>query len=266
MSALTKLKWDLARFGLTPGQIVHNIVHRDELPAPFMLNSIPKSGTHLMERIFSLHPDVHRKLVRKLFHKNLERHGGFAHQAEALRRGQYLLCHFPWDPEIAETLDRLGMKSVLIVRDPRAIFASEAHYILRNKKHEYHDKVAGGTFEDALDFCLKYRLANEDPSYIDTARRFKGWLAHPSTIITKYEQLVAGSQEARMAEIARLFAHFGLRNDDTLVRSILDQSIFSTSLTFRKADPYGWKRELSPEWIEKVTELMPTFSDFGYEV
>ncbi|KHK90018.1 sulfotransferase domain-containing protein [Novosphingobium malaysiense] len=266
MSFISKLQWDLERFGLTPRQVAHNIVHSRELPAPFMLNSIPKSGTHLLERIFSLHPDVRRKLVRKLFHKNLDRYGGFERQANSLRGGQYLLCHLPWDLGIGRALDGKGMKSVLIVRDPRAIFASEAHYIIRNEHHEHHHMVPSGKFEDALDFCLAYRQANEDPTYIDTALRFKGWLSHPGTIITKYETLVAGTRDARIAEIGRLFGHFGLRYDDRLLEAILDRSVFSTSLTFRKADPYSWKRELPQGWAEKITTLMPTFRDFGYEV
>jgi len=46
---LRRFAWDLERFGLTPGKLVAHVINRTE-PRVVVI-SVPKAGTHLVERI-----------------------------------------------------------------------------------------------------------------------------------------------------------------------------------------------------------------------
>ena len=61
---LTRAWWDLQRFGLTPDKLPRR-VHNPQAPPVFLI-SIPKSGTHLLERALCLHPLLYRRLERTL--------------------------------------------------------------------------------------------------------------------------------------------------------------------------------------------------------
>ena len=62
---LSKTWWDLKRFGMTPDKIWRRR-GRPDLPKIFCV-SVPKSGTHLLERVLCLHPRLYRKFMSTLF-------------------------------------------------------------------------------------------------------------------------------------------------------------------------------------------------------
>ncbi len=90
--------WDLERFGLTPRKWAARR-QRAQLPRVTVV-SIPKAGTHLVERALCLHPQLYRPLLPTLGPRNVERFGGLGRIVEGLGPGAVLISHLPYSEEV----------------------------------------------------------------------------------------------------------------------------------------------------------------------
>src|SRR3954468_24326538 len=91
--------WTLQRFGLSPTKAPRRVLNRTE-PRVFV-DSVPKSGTHLLERALCLHPRLYRALVPTLHEANMRDRGGFEAIVGRLRPGQILVAHLDYQPELS---------------------------------------------------------------------------------------------------------------------------------------------------------------------
>ena len=71
---VSRQAWTLERFGLSPGKLPKRLSDQGA-PRVFCV-SIPKSGTHLLERALCLHPALYRKLVPTISGANVAKFGG----------------------------------------------------------------------------------------------------------------------------------------------------------------------------------------------
>src|SRR5207237_5238920 len=89
-------RWTLRRFGLTPGKLVRRASDRDA-PRVFCV-SIPKAGTHLLERALCLHPRLYRKLLPTVADDNIGRWCGFDNLLRRIRPGEVVASHLRFAP------------------------------------------------------------------------------------------------------------------------------------------------------------------------
>ena len=113
---VSRQAWTLERFGLSPGKLPKRLSDQGA-PRVFCV-SIPKSGTHLLERALCLHPALYRKLVPTISGANI----GEVRRAALARRenppGQVVVSHLRHSEPDERTLDERGRARALHGAEP----------------------------------------------------------------------------------------------------------------------------------------------------
>ena len=226
-------------------------------PRCVLLNSLPKSGTHL------LHPI--------LLSLGLKDHQGFfastppltmrvkseAKACQAVQRimpNELFSAHMFFDSAIEKALIESETPSVFIYRDPRAVFVSELNYVQRmNRWHKYHGVLGALDSEDEAFQLLLNGLPDADfffPSFRERVSPYMGWIQSDSTFALTFEDLIAGDPrpvcEQLINYLRGLDSRFGDDSDipaqATLMANQLDSK---SSHTYTGLDPDRWQYQLS---------------------
>jgi len=240
------------------------------LPAPRVFaNSFPKGGTHLLSALLG-------ELPRMMFSgvhcaagdvtggadrpepDNMD-WGGLRRTLGRVNRGQFMTAHFPYVEGLAQELDRLGYRSLLILRDPRDVVVSAQHYVTKMTAHDLHRR-----------FTEQYRTADEriaatiagfpadeygrgQDSIAERLERYLPWLSTPGVLVVRFEDLIGaaggGSSERQDAAVEAVGRHVdrALRPDQ--VRAVAGRVWSDKSSTFREGRIGGWRDKLTPEQI-----------------
>jgi hypothetical protein len=242
-------RWTFERFGLTPSKLWRRAADRSA-PRVFCV-SIPKAGTHLLERALCLHPRMYRKLLPTVSDENIAKYGGFERLLRRIRPGEVVASHLRFAPTYPNVLRGSRVSGVFLVRDPHDIVVSQVHYVSKRADHRLHE-----AFEERADAREKLRLAiagDRDrgaPSIGDRLDYFAGWL-EAGCLVLRFEDLVGagggGDAQRQRTAIASLFDHVGLPADDATVEAIAGELFSSESPTFRKGSAGGWRSAFDPE-------------------
>ena len=98
------------------------------------VTSIPKSGTHLVERCLRLMPGMHHS--GRLLMARQGRHRDVQDAEPILQRlgtGCFVMAHIPFSEERRAILDRLHYRLVLMIRDPRDLVVSQYIFLGRSQ-------------------------------------------------------------------------------------------------------------------------------------
>jgi len=242
--------WTAQRFGLTPRKLVSR-VSATGLPKVLCV-SLPKAGTHLVERAVCLHPRLYRRMLRTLNPQNVGP-DGIGGVLSRLRPGQVVLAHLPFDPAYPELLRSEGIETLFVVRDPRDIAVSLAHFIGGRGDHPLHF-----AYSARPDLRSRIELAilgdpvarPPAPSLESILSEFSGWL-ESGALVVRFEELIgprgggdAGEQDRILQ---RIYERLGLRPPAGLAERIFS----SESPTFRKGAIGQW-RELFDAGLEAL--------------
>jgi hypothetical protein len=267
-SAVGRRWWTLERFGLTPSKLLRRLASRGG-PRVFCI-SVPKAGTHLLERALCLHPRLSRKLLPTIRSNNLRRLGGLERVVRRLHPGQVAMSHLHFDPGADDLLRRAGIPSIFLVRDPRDVLVSEAFYLASgDTKHRLHQMFAGQpTVKDRIMLLLR-----GDPEHGVVAtgtklQRYAGWL-DSGALVVRFEALVGsaggGDDAVRASTLRAILDHVGLPADDAMVARIGDALFSSKSPTFHRGSIGQWRAHFDPEIhaeFERTTG--PAAALYGY--
>ncbi len=262
-------------------------------------NSVPKSGTHLLARLLVLlgleqtssGGGIRSNLVSGPYapiKRLLRARGetvtiGVVYPQEVSRRwlarrlgrvgeGEFVTAHCVHTPGLASLFRGAGMRTVCILRDPRAVAVSQMHYIKRLKTHPVHDAFVGLPHDgDRLMFAIRggelggHRMLSIDERY----RRFAGWSGEPEAVMVRFEDLVGpqggGSAGAQRQAVASVAGHLGLEADEGMLDRI-GENIFGAGQTFRKGTIGGWREEFAPEHERAAEEVAGALlAELGYE-
>ncbi len=258
---------------------------------PIFVNSVAKSGTHLLTKILESRP---RTMLSGIYipwwqcHTTAIEHGltpdfalnrqTFTRYLAGARAGQIVTSHFPWRPEIAETLRDAGYAIVFQMRDPRDTLVSQLRYILGLRRHFLHQRIIGEFADDdarlmALITGAPPRGPNEtapiEPIGTLLAHRV-GWLGHPDIHVCRFEDLVGarggGDAEAQRREIQAVCAHVGRPIDDDGVSALIEKLAKGKSFTFRRGVIGDWRNHFKPDHIAAFKQQGGQhLIDLGYE-
>jgi hypothetical protein len=232
--------------------------------------SVPKAGTHLLERAICLHPRLYRKLLPTIRALNVERHGGLERIARRLRPGQVVAAHLHFDPAYPAMLERAGVSTIFLIRDPRDVVVSEAHYLSTNREHRLH-----GLFARQAGFVEALRLViagDEEHGVVGIGRkleRYGGWLTG-GALVVRFEDLIGqaggGDAAAQLKAIRSVFGHLGLETDDAFASSVAGRLFSSSSPTFRKGAIGSWRPHFDDPDIRELfeREAGPHMAAYGY--
>jgi len=247
--SLPRNAWTLERFGLSPRKLRCRIY---DAGAPKVLCvSIPKAGTHLLERAICLHPRMYRKLLPTISVDDVRRRGGFDGLMARLRPGQVVFAHLRFDPAYPDAVARRGVRGVFLIRDPHDIVVSQVHYVSRRTDHRYHELFARQPdLRERLRLAIVGGAEHDLPSIGRRLDGYAGWL-DSGCLVVRFEDLVGpaggGDPVAQAATVASIFGHLGLDADGPLVRSICDRLFSTDSPTFRQGSIGAWRRSFDPE-------------------
>ena len=260
-------------------------------------NSIPKSGTHLLDRLLVLlgfemiEGGIRPHMVSGRFGpvRRLLRGRGekvkvgvvspqqvsrrwLAGRLSRVREGAFINAHCLYTPELADLFRRQGMKTVCILRDPRDVAVSQMHHIKQRKQHFAHEKYMALP-SDRERLMVSIRGGEMGGREIQPLGRrygqFLSWGREGDAVMVRFEDLVGveggGSGEAQRLAVERVAAHLGVTVEEGTI-SRVRENLFGVGRTFRKGQIGGWREEFTAEHERAVEEVAgPLLAELGYK-
>jgi len=250
---LSKTWWDLKRFGMTPDKIWRRR-GRPDLPKIFCV-SVPKSGTHLLERVLCLHPWLYRKFISTLYDSPTGEFRGLETLARGLQPGQILVSHLHYSEKRRQVLAEQGIKVLFMIRDPRDVAVSEAFYIRRKKDHYLHARYAREPgLRGALLLQIRGDAAAGHPPLGERLGLFLGWFQDPSFVV-RFKDLIGGEDggkgQTQVEFIRNMFHFLEMDISPEEIAKILRKLVSRASPTFRKGKIGEWREHFDKE----ITDL-----------
>jgi hypothetical protein len=243
--------WSFERFGLSPAKLRYRAW--DPGAPKVLCVSIPKAGTHLLERAICLHPKLYRKLLPTVSDENVDRWGGLPGLAAKVRPGQVVAAHLRFHPDYPDVLARHLIRPIILIRDPRDIVVSQVHYVSKRTDHRLH-----AVFEELHDVKGRLRLAiagdvqRHVVSIGDRLDFYAGWLG--TALVVRFEDLVGphggGDRDRQDVTLRSIYGFLGMDVDEGMLARIGERLFSTDSPTFRSGAIGGWRRSFDPELEE----------------
>lgn len=235
-----------------------------------LMNSIPKSGTNLLESALVVFP-----MLRRAGGRTLMGWGSLDAKAlkkvAAIKKGQFIAAHLPAFPELVSLVEREGIKSLCMIRDPRDLVVSHFKYVTSiDLTHVAHDYFASLPDDDARLLCSIRGVPALHASIRDVLANYEGWLTHPGTLIVRFEELIGGSgggdDSAQMTVMRRIAEHLGIRVTEDELKGICSRTYSTKGPTFRSGKTGGWRKYFKDEHKRAFKELAADLLIvYGYE-
>lgn len=240
--------WDARRFGMAPSKWHARLANAKE--PRIVCVTVPKSGTHMLERALCLHPRLYRPVLPTIHSDNIERHGGLAALLDGLGPGQILVTHLHYEPGRARLLEGKAARTVFMTRDPRDVAVSRANYLFRERRHVHHRLMASQADSRArLHLAITGAADAGMPSIAEVLDRFAGWL-DGSAFRVRFEELVGsaggGSDTAQRATLAGLYRYLGMDPGPELLERIGGRLFSELSPTFHRGRLGRWRETFDP--------------------
>jgi len=253
--AMPRNAWTLERFGLTPSKLPLRLT--DPGTPRVLCVSIPKAGTHLLERALCLHPHLYRKLLPTLTNSSLRRWGGLDGLLSKVRPGQVIASHLRFEADFPDIADRRRVSVVFLVRDPRDLVISQANYVARRSDHRFNPLFAERAgFHERLELAIAGDPEHGLRSVGERLEVYAGWL-RSSALVVRFEDLVGphgGGEADRQTEAVRaIYRHIGLPIGDAFVSEVCGRLFSRESPTFRRGSIGQW-RDLFDDELEDLFE------------
>ncbi|MFD2682729.1 sulfotransferase domain-containing protein [Bacillus seohaeanensis] len=226
--------------------------------APFVLNSIPKSGTHLLKQILlgipgmQHHPD--KGLMGHTHYQPEQKIEGL----KTLSTNEFINGHIFYSKEWEELFKSLNMKHIFVLRDPRDVVVSYSYFIPTLKIHPLYNTFhqEGFTHKDRIKFLIEggYRTDYkyiDNPNVNDWYKSFSEWIGHEGVLSIRFEDIIS-SEAGRIQTINRIVDFLwedklSSHSKTNMVNKMILNINPATSPTFRKGKIGGWEDEFDEE-------------------
>lgn len=269
LSYMNKQMWNAERFGFTAGKLYARAT--SAVKSKIICISIPKAGTHLLERVLCLHPALYRPLLRTLNDSNIQDYGGLERVLHKLRAGQVLFTHLRYQNDYAEAIRTNNIRALFLVRDPRDVAVSRVFYAMKTPSNHMHQ-----IYKKRRDFRERLIIAitgSPEMHYQDSIRssfrRFAGWL-DSGVLAVRFEDLVGnrggGDPNSQRSVLSQLYDFIDVGLSEQELQKISERVFSVASPTFRKGSIGGWRDLFDSEtkfvFKESANELLV---QYGYE-
>jgi len=257
-----------ALYGLRPTAL------RGRLGGPRVLvNSIPKAGTHLLGNALRHFPRLRDTTFRTL--RGWERVPAETWRGlQAIQPGAFKDAHLPAHADLVAKLPQMGIRHVLMIRDPRDVVVSLARYITYSHSentHRMHAAFASLPDDDARLLAAIQGIPGLNHGVGNVLRSFRGWLGRDDVLVVRFEDLVgsqgAGDAERQLRTIEAIARYIGvpLSREETI--GIAGRTFSTSSPTFTGGRSGGWRKAFKPQHIEafKSANGGELIVDYGYE-
>lgn len=231
--------------------------------APFLVTSIPKSGT------FMLH-----KLLAQLTHKQPTGASNVLTEQAITQMGdgKFLVAHAEGTPENGMMAKKTGLKTIVLIRDPRDVAVSMYYYFgkgyakLLGVDHSQKDIILTEIIK-AWDYAgNKNRPTHRMQNYYDAYLR---WQDYAECYVTRFEKLIGqkggGNADVQMEEIKNIAAFLECEVTQEEVEKIV-AGLFGGTATFREGQISSWRKHFTTEHVALFKEVAgDLLISLGYE-
>ena len=226
---------------------------------PVLANSVPKSGTHLLDQILEALPGRRNfgEFLSSMTSSFQFRRRSPDESSAALRTavpGELVRAHLFFDPAVAAAIAETRYVHYFIYRDPRDVVLSEAHYLRSlNRWHRLHPFFRDApSLDEAIAISIRGLPEHAEKLYYppigDRFEQYAGWIGRDDVFAVKFEDLIG----PRQPELIAAMAEFYVRRSETPVdASELAMAMQANvdpgrSHTYRKGRSGGWRERFSP--------------------
>lgn len=274
-------------------------VHNRYVVRGFLANSLPKAGTHLLAKTLSLFPGV-PDYSSGIEHLDIQWVKQFARPDDAdegpvplgvtwprpvpraalrralrqIRRGRFCSSHAPHSAELSTLLNERGIKSILILRDPRDVVVSSAQYIPKTPHNPFHEMYLPLSKAERIMLTIRGRepIQSGEPRMLnigDACRSLVPWMQEPFNYTTFFHKLVGpqggGDGTEQLVELRNLGHHLGLHYRKRDLERIA-RNTFGGTHTFRQGTSGGWREHFTDDHKRAFKEFAgQLLIDWGYE-
>lgn len=265
------------------------------------VNSLPKSGTHLLSKLLSLvgaeeqyhfgsgkildksFGAVARKIVMRpsIFTKGIiigidspaeVSRDYFCSKINSLADDEFVTGHVGYSEEIIKLCDFYGLKKICVVRDPRAVVVSFVHYVRSLNRHYLHETFKNLDYDESVDRCV-FGYVDSRVSLESLKNRYRAlqpWFDDENTLVLKFEDLVGsaggGDDDSQIIALEKIFLHLNIENNGSRLKEIAAEIFGPGKATFRKGQVDSWKVELSNKQVSTINNEMYLFNkEFHYD-
>lgn len=172
---------------------------------------------------------------------------------------QFCGGHLPYSDCMYALLQQAGLRTLHILRDPRDVLVSWAHYVPQTSWHYGHPGLDGLELEQRIRKILYgYHSGGFDiESFSQVLSRSMGWINCQNALVVRFEDLVGsrggGDDTAQANTIKNIATFAGVESVDA---DKLAASLFGGTKVFRKGQIGGWREELSQELADEVNNVL----------
>lgn len=246
---------------------------------PFLMSSVPKSGTHLLHQILNGIPNITndiRDLEKKFFidhhPQNSSIYKDHLYRLAYLQPNEFGIGHIFHSDEYAYMLKRLELKHIFIYRDPRDVLISLIHFIPKywNEHPLYNDFNESIVTNAERIETLILGVEDKWPNFDAWNRPFYNWITDSNTLAISFEELMISKDSQRECMkkiISYLFEDkkppLPLEKMITLMEDNINPG---KSRTFREGKIASWREEFDDKTKEMFKKVAGNLLiDFGYE-
>ncbi len=253
----------------------------------FIALTIPKSGTHLLEKLFYLLLDEREK-VRYTSAEMIEGDNCSEFFSEERitseliedlytkihEKNQWLLVHLNRSNLFKAFVKKHpSVATIILIRDLRDVSVSLTHYSKRHIKRAIGEK---SSFPERLNWVIKGGGSAYENSIMNIQKHAKNaysWIDHPNSLLVRFEDLCGarggGSAKKQKETILRICEHLSISISEEKLQYVRDNlwgpNIVYSS-TFRKGKIGSWKKEFSSRHKKNFKRRMgQQLIDLGYE-
>lgn len=234
-----------------------------ESPQPVAIISIPKAGTHLLTTL--LHETgAAVNSWRHFAPSDVAADGDgpdpvrLGSRVAKLRAGQFLTLHHPHDGLLVRVFSDMGIRTIFIHRDPRAVALSHAHYVRGLPPHRLHQRWLAMDLPEAVLTSMNGVEPNRSDGGLaalaDRYDAYAGWL-HDADLSVRFEDLADDGPQRRacpeqMADLLELTPG----DRDVFVVGAERWIGYRNSPTMRSGTADGWRSELPDDLATQLTD------------
>lgn len=245
--------------------LIFSKIYSNENEPKLFATSIAKSGTHLVEKvIFQLtgkHPFYSAKwplYCMELRQEDID--------ASLRHLNTYLAAHAPCIGPNLEVANANKLKIILMIRDPRDVIVSYAHWLKVNRAHillpgaeniyPHWEKIKNWSVSEIINSfiddypCKGHANLNEKQTIVQMYEHYLNWESYADIYITSFEKLVGakgGGDDITQRNEFLAIARFLNKSIDESMAADMCEKVFGTGNTFRQGQIGSWKKEFTEE-------------------